>query len=662
MRIVGLETEFALGFEPARPEGPVPSQEQLFAELLKSLKTRTPSTEALYYKGGEFLGNGSLIHFEVARLDAPDSGLLEWATPECLGPQEAATYAKAQERELEAALPAAEAELRRHGFSGRMFLLKNNEDRWGNPYGCHESYDVGERPGGLVAWLASWFLHPLLLAVIGAAAALLALPVLAAVTTLLVCLVLTQLLTLVPGLSRGAISVQGRVQRLAEYLIEVGPTPGSGAVARLLLWFLRVSGFAFSCTARLVLFAGHLPALLPFLVTRPVVAGAGALDPEGRFLLTPRARAIRRSVAAFIFGPSRPLVDVKEYFYRRPFSWRAPRKRLHLLAGDANRSEYSELLKLSTTAAVLDAIEAGALDGMARQIRLRGGPVGAFRATAYDPGLRAVVARDRATGAPLTALDVQRRYLEAVWEHHRGLPSVSPEVKDTLVRWNFVLDALAEAPASLDSELDWVMKRRLMRAVLHDAWPDLEEGVAWARLRAWGRANALVEARAAALDLHPETPGPVVRSRLRGHLGWRFARLARLVERDGLDWAEFPRVREVWLRLKTVDLRYHEISREGGYYDWLAKARQVTSVLDPARVAAAAKEPPPRTRAAARGAWVRRVGQGRVRVGWEQVKLEQDGQVKTIALSDPYRAGPLPGEEDRPESEQPEPVAPDTQV
>lgn len=659
MRIVGLETEFALGFEPARPEGPAPSQEQLFSAILRSLKTRQPSSEALYYKGGEFLANGSLIHFEVARLDAPETGLLEWATPECLGPLEAATHAKAQERELEASLPAAEADLRRNGFAGRVYLLKNNEDRYGNPYGCHESYDVGERPAGALALCASWLLHPLLLIAIGAAGLLLALPVLGLVLGLLLLVLATQLMAVVPGLSRGASSAQARLQRLAEYLIEVGPTPGSGIVARLLLWFLRLSGFAFSSTARLVLFSGHLPAFLPFLVTRPVVAGAGALDPEGRFLLTPRARAIKRTVAAFIFGPSRPLVDVKEFFYRRPLSWRAPRKRLHLLAGDANRSEYAELLKLATTTAVLDAIEAGALDSMARRIRLRGGPLGAFRATAADPGLRAVIGRDRVTGEPLTALDVQRRYLEAVWEHYRGQGGVEPEVKDALVRWNFVLEALKDSPHSLDSELDWVMKKKLMRAVLQDAWPDLDEGVAWARLRAWGPLNALVEARAPALDLHPETPGPVVRDRLRGHLGWRFAGAARVIERDGLQWADFPRVREVWMRLKTVDLRYHEVSREGGYYDWLAKARQVTTVLDPARVAEAACNPPPRTRAAARGAWVRSGGERRVRVGWERVQVESNGRTRTIHMNDPYRAGPLPGEEDRPE---PSPALPDSQA
>ena len=652
MRIVGLETEYALGFEPARPEGPVPTQEQLYAALMRALKGRHATTEALYYKGGEFLDNGSLVHFEVARLDAPDSGLLEWATPECLGPLEAATWAKAQERDLEGSIPAAEADLRRNGYTGRIYLLKNNEDRWGNPYGCHESYDVGERPPGLLALVAIWLLHPLLLLLIGLAGLLLALPVLAVVIGLVLVLVLTQLVALLPGLTRGAISAQTRVQRLAEFLIEVGPTPGSGLVARLLLWFLRVSGLAFSSTARLVLFAGHLPAFLPFLVTRPVFAGAGALDPEGRFLLTPRARAIRRTVAAFIFGPSRPLVDVKEFFYRRPLSWRAPRKRFHLLAGDANRSEYAELLKLATSCAVLDAIEAGALDGLARRIRLKGGALGAFRATAADPTLRAVVAKDRATGEPLTACDVQRRYLEAVWEHFRGSGApLSPELKDALVRWNFVLDALGEAPASLDSELDWVMKRKLMRAVLKDAWPDLDEDVAWARLRAWGRVNALVEARAPALDLHPETPGQVVRSRLRSHLGWRFASAARAVERGGLEWGDFPRVREAWLRLKTVDLRYHEVSREGGYYDWLAKARQVSLVLDPVRVQEAIHAPPPRTRAAARGAWVRRGLQSRVRVGWERVQFEEAGRTRTVQMTDPYEPGPMPGEDDEVELE-----------
>jgi hypothetical protein len=461
-RIIGLETEYAVGFEPGG-HGSIPSQETLFGALLRSLKSRHLSCEALYYKGGDFFSNGSLIHFEVSRLEDPESGLLEWATPECLGPLEAAHYAKAQEHALAQAIADAEAELAANGYEGRVFLLKNNEDRFGNQYGCHESYDVVDHPRGWLAHVATWLLHPLILTAILVLGVALTIPVLTLVLSLLAMALLTQLIGLVPGLRGVSQTLRDGVQRVGEYLIEVSPTPGSGVAAHTALWFLRIGGRLFSLTARWVLFTRHLPAFWAFLVTRPVFAGAGHLAPDGQYRLTARSRAVRRTIAAFIFGPSRPLVDVKEFFYRRPFSYRSRRKRLHHLAGDANRSEYAELLKLSTTAAVLDAIEGGSLDDLARNLKLIGGPLAAFRATSDDPQLQTAVARDRASGELLTAVQVQRRYLEAVWEHHRKQASVDPETKDALVRWNFVLEQLEQNPRLLDGELDWVIKRVLGR-------------------------------------------------------------------------------------------------------------------------------------------------------------------------------------------------------
>ena len=68
-RITGLETELAIQFFPTRPGDATPTHEAVFRALLAALKTRFRSCEALYYKGGEFLENGSLVHFEVGRLE-----------------------------------------------------------------------------------------------------------------------------------------------------------------------------------------------------------------------------------------------------------------------------------------------------------------------------------------------------------------------------------------------------------------------------------------------------------------------------------------------------------------------------------------------------------------------------------------------------------------
>src|SRR5262245_33033476 len=127
-RLVGMETEFALGFVPARDGAPAPGHDELFRALLDALKARTRSCEAVYSKGGDFFENGSLVHFEPSTRNDAHTGLLEWATPECLGAREAALYARAQERALAAAIPLAERELAARGHEGRIVVLKHARD------------------------------------------------------------------------------------------------------------------------------------------------------------------------------------------------------------------------------------------------------------------------------------------------------------------------------------------------------------------------------------------------------------------------------------------------------------------------------------------------------------------------------------------------------
>jgi proteasome accessory factor A len=639
-RLVGIETEFAIQFLPTRPGDPRPSHEDVFRAILAALKTRVRSCEALYYKGGDFLENGSLIHFEVGRLDDPSTGLLEWASPECLSAKELLGYLKAQEKALTQAIPDAEVALAAKGHEGRIVALKNNRDRFGNDYGTHESYDANEREIALWRRLTRRFLHPLVLVLLILAAIVAFLPFVAILLLLLVVLIAIELVGLITPLRPATEAARARLGKAAAFLLEAGPARFSGLFPYVFLNVLRVAALVFSQTARVFMFRGHLPQILPFLVTRQVFAGPGWLAPDGRYQLSARAHALRRTVSAYNFGVMRPIVDLKEYFYFRPLSHAATRKRLHLLVGDANRCEYAEWLKIATTAGVLDAIEAGAIDAVAASFTLLGGPLGALRATASDPRLVRPVARDRKTGKPLTALDVQRRYLEATWEHHRSLgPAVEPEARDALVRWSFVLDQLGQGPQGLDRELDWVLKKRILDRTLEDALPGVELEAAWDRIVLWGSVNAALEAKAPEEEFPGELVGPAVLEVLRAKLGpRRVAKLARRLPPD-VAWTDFPAVRRAWLRLKVVDLRYHELSREGGYYDWFQRDGLVARELTAEEIARAETDPPQKTRARIRGDFVKKAPSYRAcKVGWDRVVIEPRGEPKrTISLADPYR-------------------------
>jgi proteasome accessory factor A len=634
-RLVGVETEFAVHFVPDREGDIRPTHEAVYKALLASLKANARSCEAVYYKGGEFLENGSLVHFEVGRLEDPTTGLLEWASPECLSAKDLVAFLKAEERALVDAIPEAEKQLRSRGHEGKIVALKNNRDRFGNDYGSHESYDAYERPLGAGRRFVRGVLHPIVLAGILVLGIATALPFIALLLALLILVALVELVGLIGPVRPVAEAVRARIGQLATWLVEIGPRRGSGIFPLALLQALRAAAWVFSITARAFMFHGHLGPLLPFLVTRQVFAGSGWVSPDGRYLLSVRSRALRRAVSAYNFGPMRPIVDLKEYFYFRPLSHAVQRKRLHLLPGDSNRCEYAEHLKLATTLAVLDAIEAGALDATAASIRLVGGPLGALRATSEDPTFQAIVAHDRKTGAGLTALDVQRRWLEATWEHFRKAPDVDADTKEALVRWGFVLDQLAQDPLSLDRELDWVLKKRLLDRTLEEALP--EDG--WAKLATFGAINAALEESSPDIEL-PASGGDAVRAAVVAALGARAAaRLERGLPAD-VSWSQLPAVREAWLRIKLADLRYHEISVEGGFYDWFAKDGLVARVLEPGAIERALHDPPADTRARIRGEFVRNAASYRAcRVGWDRVVIEPRGEPpRTISLEDPYKS------------------------
>src|SRR5262249_24344903 len=129
--------------------------------------------------------------------------------------------------------------------------------------------------------------------------------------------------------------------------------------------------------------------LLAFLVSRTILSGPGMVRPDGRFVLSARAGAVRstcgvtaaawRSVFCFchfikvIAGPAEGAG-----LFRRG-------RGLQVTMGASTMAQHAESLRLGTTLLVRDVIEAGGLDAAPR---LRH-PLRALRAFSDDPELRA---------------------------------------------------------------------------------------------------------------------------------------------------------------------------------------------------------------------------------------------------------------------------------
>jgi proteasome accessory factor A len=159
----------------------------------------------------------------------------------------------------------------------------------------------------------------------------------------------------------------------------------------------------------------------------------------------------------FNFGPQfKALTFFSVVPGRRFASLMSAGQRLQIALGDGNLCDEAEYLKIATTMLVLDAIESGHRI-LVPELRH---PMRALRAIVADPSLSARV--PTVDGKSMSALEIQRIYLNACREFVTSCSEVPVEVHDILQRWERVLDDLELAPDRLVGRLDWVTKRWLI--------------------------------------------------------------------------------------------------------------------------------------------------------------------------------------------------------
>ncbi|HEY2173852.1 MAG TPA: Pup--protein ligase [Mycobacteriales bacterium] len=201
-------------------------------------------------------------------------------------------------------------------------------------------------------------------------------------------------------------------------------------------------------------FARLADVLIPFLVTRQVICGAGKVlqTPRGAvFCLSQRAEHIWEGVSSATTR-SRPIINTRD----EPHADAERFRRLHVIVGDSNMNEATTLLKVGATDVVLRMIEAGVV---MRDLSLEN-PIRAIREVSHD-----ITGRKRvrlANGREVTALDVQREFhTKAVdfVERHGAEPAVLRAVD----LWGRALTAIETGDLSIiDREIDWATKYQVI--------------------------------------------------------------------------------------------------------------------------------------------------------------------------------------------------------
>ena len=296
--------------------------------------------------------------------------------------------------------------------------------------------------------------------------------------------------------------------------------------------------------------------LAPFLATRIIYAGAGKVGTEDKNAKAPEKIKYQISQRADFFSvlqsvdtlANRPLVNTRDEAHGDARYCR----RLHVIAGDANMSEYATALRTGATNLVVALIESG----WSTPVVLRDA-VKAIKEISRDESYRWLVETDE--GELLSAVDIQRCYLRAARELEL------PGSEWILDEWQNTLDALADDPMQLHDCLDWVAKKCL---------------------------------------------------------------LDDFVESENLDWEKDVAT------LQSIELAYHDVDPQNSLYYGLVESGAMRTLVNEKEIETAMEIAPHNTRAALRGAIVRKFKEQIKAVSWGAILAEENGVKFRLPLSE----------------------------
>ena len=450
-RSFGLETELAVRFNRNSPHESTKNCREIYGAICEDLKQHSAAAPAPGgpAKQGLYFANGSAIWFET-QTPRSEEGLIEVCTPECKDPMELA----ANHAAMEEVLAAAASKL-----PGDVGLLKNCLDPRGIVYGAQENYEVigfddeeaREWRDGIerLKWIENALLFALLIIPLFFAFGVCYVPVIMGVVLF----------------GATVVSYFGLCWLRGRWL----STPLVGV--SLLSVFLSPKSFYLSRFYHRMKIGRTYEKLKPFIVSRVIWSGAGGVDSKGRFFLGQKAKS--RNVDWLVsFADIQKPIFCFNYLFKECFRQcskpdivpvtdplLSKRQRFCLSVGDSNMSQEVNWLKVATTTLVLDAIEAGAI----REVPALSRSIPALRTINNDPSLKATV---RTSRGQMTAIAIQQFYLNACRQYVESFEDPLPQALDVLKCWNDYLIKLKTDQESLVGRVDWITKRKIMRAVV----------------------------------------------------------------------------------------------------------------------------------------------------------------------------------------------------
>jgi proteasome accessory factor A len=193
---------------------------------------------------------------------------------------------------------------------------------------------------------------------------------------------------------------------------------------------------------------------IPYLISRQIFTGAGKVVTNAKgtaYSMSQRAEHIWESISSATTR-SRPIINTRDEPHADPEKYR----RLHVIVGDSNMSEFATYLKLGTASVVLAMIEDKTT--VLRDYNMAS-PINALRDISYDLWSKEPV--KLTSGRDMTALEIQEDLCgraELFIQNH-DLPA---DQVHAVRLWHEVIEQYRTDPMGLADRVDWIAKLQII--------------------------------------------------------------------------------------------------------------------------------------------------------------------------------------------------------
>jgi len=350
-----------------------------------------------------------------------------------------------------------------------------------------------------------------------------------------------------------------------------------------------------------------LSTLVPFLVTRNLLCGAGKVGSENGTPPVAFQLGQRADFFETLFGLQtthhRPLINTRDESHAQRTDFR----RLHVIVGDANLAEYSTYLKVGTTQLILMMLED---DFLSLDLTLQD-PLAAVKTVSRDLTFQAPLLL--AKGERVSGLEIQRQYLHLA-KMYLDDRDGTDALREVVQLWEDTLDKLSQNWQQLSQRLDWAIKRNLLERYLRG------QGSDWQSMQQWE--SLILKTLSLKQQVVGEDSADLL-AMLRLHCP-DSAQLEDDVQHKGLDWSDYWRQRQIYFTLRRLDLEYHDI-RQGsdikdiGLFYRLQQRGAVERLLNAKEIERFVDQPPEDTRAYLRGHCIARYASLIQQVDWSEM-------------------------------------------